>query len=468
MARNSEIVRAGLGSRVDALTREGLSAAAIAKTISAESGKTFSNYMVYRSAQKNSPLSATVSPRKHADLDMMAAAIAGVSDQRDTETSSYYGINVIDTSNAFTEYYGIARGIKSGQVMRAFKNLALKITNGARIVGDEGDEDAIDNLTKTINFSSTLQDTVRSTCEMGTSVISLKSTDGEFITPQILPMRYLTLLTENETPGTIEEHLVHGDITQIILDESGDSELKYEREDVGLFRIWSGGNEFIDIKGRNTDGIYGESMTLGVGTPLKSLLNASFHYDAFIERYGLGQRHINLTLLADMLRDKKITVAAAQKTQDEDAAALQKIGANEDIVSMGREVQMIESKTGFDIIPYFVWREKQINRALLQSDVGAGDVGNSWTSAGTAVSAQDYDTYKSLRDTLFDTFFAEVVTPNALDQGLDPATLSIAATPYLRVDVPYQVLTEWADRGIITEGELRVRGGFAHVKPDDD
>ena len=281
-------------------------------------------------------------------------------------------------------------------------------------------------------------------------------------------MRYITLLTENETPGKVEEHLVHGDITQIVLSEGGDSQVVYEREDVGLFRIWAGGNEFTDIMGRSTDGIYGESMTLGVATPLKSLLNASFHYDAFIERYGLGQRHINLTLLADMLREKKITVAAAQETQDADAAALQKIGANEDIVSMGREVKMIESKTGFDIVTYLEWREKQINRALLQSDVGAGDVGNSWTSAGTAVSAQDYDTYKSLRDTLFDVFLTEVVTPRLPEFGLDPATISISATPYLRVDVPYQVLTEWADRGIITEGELRIRGGFAHVKPEDN
>ena len=467
MSRNSEILRAGLGGRVDELFKNNNSAPMIARIISEESGRPFSKHMVHRHIQKNNTLAGTVTLEKYRGLDALAAAVAGVSDQRDTKTTSYYGIHVIDTSNAFTESYGIARGIGNGQVMRGFKNLALKITNGARIVGDESDEETIAELTKAIDFSSSLQDTVRSTCEMGTCVIGLKSTDGEFITPQILPMQYITLLTENETVGDVEEHLVHGDITKVVIDEAGDSELIYEREDVGMFRIWAGGNLFTDIKGRNTDGIYGESMTIGVSTPLKSLLNASFHYDAFIARYGLGQRHVNLTLLADMLRDKKITVAAAQATQDADAAALQEIGATEDIVSIGREVSMIESKTGFDIVPYLKWRETQINRALLQSDVGAGDVGNSWTSAGTAVSAQDYDTYKSLRDTLFDVYLTEIITPRLDEFGLDPTTISIAATPYLRVDVPYQVLTEWAERGLITESELRIRGGFAKVKPDE-
>lgn len=467
MTRNSEIVRAGLETRVSELVANGDSAPAIAKTISQESGKPFSKWMVHRHLQKQA-VNAAMLPGEHAALDRLAAAISGVPDSRDTATSAYYGLYELNTTNAFTEYYGVARGIRNGQVMRGFKNLALKITNGARIVGDENDAEAIDELSKALNFSSNLQDVVRSTCEMGTCVNSFRSTDGEFITPQIVPMRYITLLTERETPSVVDKTLVHGAVTQVVFDEGGDAEIRYEPDDIGLFRIWAGGNEFEDSKGRSTDSIYGESMTIGVETPLKSLMNAAYYYDQFIARYGMGRLHVNLKTLADMIRDKTVSATQAQVAQDADTAALQKIGPNEDIVSTGREVSMIESKTGFDIIPYLNWRAKQIDRVLLQSDVGSGDVGNSWTSAGTAVSVQDYDTYNSLRETLFQIYFDEIIVPYATNLNLDPQTISITATPYLRVNVPYRDLIDMRDRGDITQGELRDRAGFPAAMPDEE
>ncbi len=467
MPRNSEIDRAGLGKRVLDLARdENNTAPMIAAAISEESGKTFSNSMVHRHLQK-SALTATVSSETEA-LEMLAAAITGIPDTRDSANQdvTYFGRYKLDTTNIFDRYYAIAREV-SGQVERGFVNLALKVTNGARIIGDEKDEEKIDMLMTYLNFSSLLQDIARSTCEMGTCVVLLKSSDSEDITPQISPISYITLLTENETVGEVGADLVHGTITKVIHDEMGEGKIVYPREEVGLFRLWAGANYFKDISGRSTYSIYGRSMTIGVETPLKSLLNASYYYDEFIKRYGLGRLHVNMKLLADMILDKKISPEAAQATQDTDTAALQKIGPNEDIVSTGREVSMIESKQGFNIVPYLDWRGKQIDRALLQSDIGAGDVGGAWTSAGTAVSAQELVALQSLRDTIFRMFMEEIIEPRLEGIGLDPSTISITAEPLSQAPVPYQVLTDWVDRGYIAESELRVRGGFAPHNPDE-
>ena len=469
MPRNSEIERAGLGERVGALAGEGKFAPVIAAIISKESGKDFSKSMVHRHLQKGS-LNAAVAPAEYRGLEMLAAAIAGVPGVRDSADSgtTYFGRYKLDTANVFDRYYAIAREV-SGQVERGFVNLALKITNGARIVGDEKDAEKIDDLTTAINFSSLLQDVIRTTCEMGTCVVLLKDKDREkYVTPEISPMSYVTLLTERETPGTIDNGLlVHGTVARVVHDEGGSNQIPYDRGDVGLFRIWGGANSFEDIKGRDTFSIYGRSMTIGVETPLKSLMNSSYYYDEFIKRYGMGRLHINMRLLADMLKEKTITPAAAQTTQDADTAALQKIGPNEDIISTGREVSMIESKTGFDIVPYLEWRGKQIDRALLQSDVGAGDVGSSWTSAGTAVSAQELVTLQSLRDTLFRTFVEEIIVPRLPEFKLKLGTISIHAEPLSQAPVPYQVLTDWVDHGIISESEARIRGGFSKIKPDE-
>ena len=470
MSRNSEIDRASLGGRVLGLAAEGDSASTIAKSVSEESGKDISVYMVHRHIQKNAlNAAATFVPPEgeHSALEMLAAAIAGAPDKRDTETTTYYGAYKIDSKNIFDQYYGIARGIRNGQVLRAFKNIALKITTGAAIIGDDNDADKIDALTRAINFSTLLQDVVRSTCEMGTCVVLLKSVEGAYTLPQVTPMNYLTLLTDKQTPGTVDESLVHGSVTKIVHNEGGDNQLVYERDDVGLFRIWSSGHILRDIMGRSTYSVYGESMTIGVENPLKSILNSSYYYDEFIKRYGMGRLHINMKLLSEMIKDQTITPAAAQTTQDKDTAALQKIGPNEDIISTGREISMIESKTGFDIIPYLTWRETQINRALLQSDVGSGDVGSSWTSAGTAVSAQELTALQSLRETFFNTFFDEIILPRLPEFGLDPTTLSLTAEPLSQAPVPYQVMTDWVDRGIISDSEARVRGGFTKTKPEE-
>lgn len=465
MSRGSDIERAGMGATVGRLIATGNTPGMVSAAISQESGHTISTASVRRYLAKQSVNAAM--PDENASLDRLVAAISGLADSRDTDLSSYFGRYQLNTKNNFTTYYGIARGIGNGQVMRAFKNIALKITNGARIEGDERDADKIIALSAAINFSSLLQNVVRYTCEMGTCLVGMK-TDDNYILPSILPMQYYTLLTDSETPGTVDDELVHGTITKIAFDEMGYKSKTFERDEVGMLRIWADGNEMQDISGRSTFGIYGESMTTGVETPLKSLLNSSYYYDEFIKRYGLGRLHVNLKLLADMIQEKTITPEAAQKTQDNDTAAMQKLNPNEDIISAGREVSMIESKTGFDIVPYLEWRRKQIDRALLQSDVGAGDVGNAWTSAGTAVSAQDYDSYKSLRETMFEQFMTEIVVPRCEEFSLNPKTLSIAATPFLRVDVPFPDLITMVDMGAITESELRDRGGFPAEKPESD
>ena len=466
MSRNSEINRAGMGGRVEELAGEGMFAPAIAATISQESGKEFSKSMIHRHLQKSS-LNASV-PNENRAIEMLAAAMSGIPDTRDSADPNvtYFGRYKLDTKNIFDRYYAIAREV-SGQVERGFVNLALKITNGARIVGDEKDAEKIETLMTSLNFSSLLQDVVRTTCEMGNCVVLLKSTEGEYMTPEISPMSYVTLLTSQQTPGTVDDKLVHGDITQIVHNEGDTNQHKYERDEVGLFRVWAGANYLKDIMERPTYSIYGRSMTIGVETPLKSLLNSSYYYDEFVKRYGMGRLHINLKLLADMIKEKIVNKEQAQVAQDADTAALQKIGPNEDIISTGREVSMLESKQGFDIVPYLDWRAKQIDRALLQSDVGAGDVGSSWTSAGTAVSAQELVTLQSLRDTLFKTFMEEIIAPQLPDLGLDLQTISITAEPLSQAPVPYQVLVEMADRDIITEGEVRTRAGFSYEKPDE-
>lgn len=467
MSRNSDIARAGMGGRVESLAAAGNNPKAIAAAVSEESGHLISTASVRRHLEKQSVNAAVVSD--YSGIKRVVAALKGQPDERDTGQSSYYGLQKLDTTNCFTTYYGLARGLKNGQVLNGFRNIALKLTKGAHLVGATRDEEKITALAESLNFSSLLQNTVRSTCEMGTCLTSQLTEQGAFTTPKILPIEYYSLLTENETvEETDTDILIHGEIDKIIKNEMDDKRKVLERDEIGIIRLWESDNKLKDIHGRWTFGMYGESMTLGLTKPLKSLLNGNYHWDAFLDRYGSGRYLHNLKLLGELVKEKIVTAAKAQEILEGEAAAGQKIGPNQDIFGIGKEVSMLATQTGFDIIPYFQWLEHRIDRTLLQSDVGAGDVGSSWTSAGTAVAAADYDTFESLRKTIFEQFYTEIVVPRCEDIGLNPKHVSIAATPFLSVSVPFDTLTKWVELGHITPEELRDRGGFPEDMPDAD
>lgn len=465
--RNSDIDRAGMGTQVETMAASGDNPGMIAAAVSDESGHSISAASVRRHLAKHG-VNAAVVLEEHLMAQRVAAAISGLADTRDTDVSSYFGKYQLNTSNPFTKFYGLARETGYGPVESAFEKIALKITRGARIVGREQDAEKIDALSKSIGFATLLADTTRYTFEMGTCLLGTKNDAGAWISPTGLSMQYYTLLTDSETVGTIGKDMVHGEITKIVFDETGDNPKTLERDEVGLLRRWSNFNEMKDIAGRSTDGIYGRSLTIGIETPLKSLLNGGYYYDEFIKRYGLGRLNINLKLLGEQIAAKEITSAEAQASQNAEAAAIKELNPNEDFIGAGREISMLESKTGFDIMPYRNDLKEEINRTLLQSDVAAGNVGSSWTSAGTAVSAQDYDIYQSSRDSIFEQFMTEIIAPRCEEFLLKPETLSIAATPFLRVDVPFADLNEMWQNGNITESELRDRGGFPAVKPDEN
>jgi hypothetical protein len=178
--RNSDITRAGVGGRVEEMAVAGDKPKAIATVVSEESGHLISAASVRRHIAKQS-VNAAVVP-DHEAIKRVVAALQGLADDRDTGNSSHYGACQLNTTNCFTTYYGLARGIKNGQVLRAFKNIALKITNGAHIAGDERDAEKIEALSKSLNFSSLLQNVVRYTCEMGTCLVGQYDDKGGFVT----------------------------------------------------------------------------------------------------------------------------------------------------------------------------------------------------------------------------------------------------------------------------------------------
>jgi hypothetical protein len=474
MTRNSEIDRELMGSTVLSLSKRGNSANQISAAISENTGKNFSKQQIQRYVQINkndniqpTKLNATCNDIPP-ELKMLVAAYQGQPDQRDahTEGVEYYGRFSVNTTNVFDEYYDIARGGISGQVTMGFVSLALKMTNGIRLITDESKQDSLDELSNYIKFRSLSQSIARSELEMGNVVTLLKDVDDNLTVPQITPMNYITLLTDKEKIGdTTNQNLIHGTVTKAVHDEANNP-IEYDIDDIALFRMWSDDNYFIDIMGRNTFGIYGASMVPEIQSPLKSMTNASYYYDEFIKRYGVGRMHRDMRLIGELLKDGLMAEATVKEYMKEETAAQQKIKANEDYITMGQDLKMIETKHGFDITKYLEFREKQIDKALLQTDVSSGRVGSQFTSSGSEVSRQELIRIQSLRDTFFDTLLNQVVAPHLPDYNLKLEDVYIVAEPLSTIHVNHRDLLEAEAVGMITQGEARQRMGFPEEKPE--
>lgn len=477
MGRNSEIEREQLGSTVLKMYADGHTPKQIAASISIDRTANLNKQQVQRHIQKHklsddrvvTMRSAMVVDEKINAQNMLFASILGYPDKRDVQTEGieYYGRYSVNTTNVFDEYYAIARGGISGHVTRAFINIALKMTNGIRLVTDETKQDSLNELMDFIKFKHLSQNIARSLPEMGSVVTLLYDTKDNLTVPEISPMNYITFLTDKETVGDTESDLlIHGKISKIVHDETGENTIVYDRDKVGLFRIWNDANYFIDIVGRNTFGIYGASMIPEVQTPLKSMMNASYNYDKFIDRYGGGRLHLDYALVGELLKSGMMTEESSRAYLKKEAAAQQNIKANEDILSTGMKATMLETKQGLNIVAYLEFREKQIDKALLQSDVSAGRVGSQFTSSGSEVSRQELSTLQSLRDTFFDTLLNEVIAPYLPDYGLDLKNISIIAEPLGLIHVNHRDLIEMEATGNITQSELRQRTGFPEEKPE--
>jgi len=461
MTRQSNIDRFGVGGRVLAMRRDNTP-----KMIAATVGHGITPTQVSRYITKKNTTSID-----DARLKMVVAAISGLPTVRDTEEEGkeYYGKYLVDVSNPFSKYYAIARSGMSAQVSRAFISLSLKLTDGITLIGDERKQDALDALMTDLDFAALSQDIARSVCEMGTVVVLLRDEGGALVKPQITPMDYITLLTERETIGTVDaDKVVHGDVERAVHDESNTNQIVYKREEFALFRMWAKYNYFTDIKGRDTFGIYGESMVPYVEAPLKSLLNATYYYNEYIKRHGLGRLHIDMRELARALSAGEITHAEAETVQEGNTAALQKIKSTEDLITAGDTVQMLTPGGTIDITKYRQDLSREIDRALLQSDVSGGNVGNSWTNAGSAVSMHELKTLQSMRDTLFATMKDEIIDPWLEQISINPEDVTLFAEPLFVPEVSSRDLIEMRLGGDITQAELRHRAGFPDEKPQEE
>lgn len=312
------------------------------------------------------------------------AAVAGVRRiSTQNKNTLKFGDFEIDNTNPFIKFEQIS---KLDIIEGPLNNAALEMCSGFEIYTEPEHEELNDKLREwaaVVDLDSYVLSLASELMSKGTVVTHLIIENGGISKLKILPMRYITLLTEKEKPGDVPNYVIQGEIDKIIVNEGSLNKVKQEvltLDEVEITRYRHHTNFFKDIKRRTTYGIYGRSLIEKIEWRLQFYLDILESYRKFVKRYGYGRLFINAQVIAKLIEEGKYDLA--MKVLDDIKDEQEKIEENEDIVGVGMDVKQLDTKTGLDIVTIKESLEKDIATYLFGSEVTIGKAkGTTYASA---------------------------------------------------------------------------------------
>lgn len=316
----------------------------------------------------------------------MFAALTGVSRASTRYLTGFkIGDFEIDNSNPFKKYEQLSSiDIVSDPLDKA----ALEMASGFEIYSeDKAQEEDVNRLREwaaEINLDAHVLTVARELLEKGTAVCLVEQQGDTISNLKMLPMRTVTLLTEQEQPGAYPTYTIWGEIDKVIINEGmNGADFKQEVFEISeclLYRYNHHPNFFKDARGRETYGIYGRSLIDKVEWRLELYFDLLESYRRFVQRYGYGRLFINSEVLAKLIEEGRYSEA---KDVLEDLKAKQEeIEENQDIVGIGMSVEQLDTNTGLDVLGIKESLERDIAAYLFSSETASGKArGTTYASA---------------------------------------------------------------------------------------
>lgn len=400
------------------------------------------------------------------------AAIVGMPRRTSTkdEPTLRFGDFEIDNTNPFIKYEQLG---SVDIVSDAIDRVALEIASGFELYVENDNARAQDILDEVnawaaeVNLDALLFNIAREFIEKGTVCVYLPQKKGKIETLEILPMRYVTLLPEGVSPGSMPTYILKGEIKTIYIQEGlKGTEIKqqnYERDEVAIFRHNHKTHFFKDVKGRMTYGMYGRSFLDKIEWRLEKYFDLLESYRRFVNRYGYGRLFINYHVLEEMLREGRYKeVESILKDATEKQAQIEE---NQDFIGTGFQVQQLETKTGLDILGMKESLERDIATALLQSEVTSGKARGTTFASAYLTEEDRIRVLESLRRQIRRTLEREVIRKQLQLLGYEDVMVKIRFDPLKTEKYDLRTLVEAYSLDLITMAEWRERAGFPPEKP---
>jgi|GEM_PF-1449703 hypothetical protein len=453
MSRPLKVEQLGIGERVQELAASGKSPHEIAAILKDDGYDVSSNAVSRYLANARSEV---------------FAAISGVPRSRIFSNKNYvwFGDKQIDVSNRYA-YFEQLENIDS-TVSMSILSTALLLAKGFETYIDKPEDEItaedrrvkeeIDEWAAELNLDEAIVHIAQLLLRDGTVPVYKFIDRGSIEALEFLPMRSVTLLPEGVKPGDRPPFVLKGSIETICVNESSQNDLiKYERDEVALFRFMYRGRFEEDILGRMTYGIYGKPILKSVELLIKMKWDLLDSFARMMRRYGYARLFINYYSLEDLLKEKryKEVYEIIQKAA-EDQAQLEE---NQDIIGTGFDIKPLTTETSVDVTEIVDMIDKYIAIGLLQTEPASGRTKGSTYASAYVTEERNLRILQSLQRQIRRTMEKEIIGHQLKLMGVE-TPIKIRFDPLAEPEYSLRDLSELYVNGIITLEEVRVRAGF--------
>lgn len=386
-----------------------------------------------------------------------AANERGVS--RKTEITEVGPFTDLETQNRFIFYQQAIT--LSPHIFIPLLKMSLQLVKGFRITGkDAGKVEEFKLWADMIGLREKIRTMSRLLVRDGTYVALITDNSYELFDFEPLLLSQTTILPKGYKSGDQKFVLLQPPADKFVVNEGVMSiEKKYNLEQVIYGAIYPRDNVVKDIIGRDTFGLYGQSMIDPIKDLLYKYLKLIEGYCSFIDRYGSGRYHINYTALADLIKDGEVDAAieALDKLTEKHATIQQ----NEDIIGAGFEIKELAlGGSNINVTEFKESLEKDIQIGLLQAPLTMGRAEGTTFAAGYVSEEDRMVALEGIQNILKDVVNKEVIGKRLALQGGLPGDVVIEFEELSKPKVDSKDLNDAVTKDLISIEEWRARSGF--------
>ena len=222
---------------------------------------------------------------------------------------------------------------------------------------------------------------------------------------------------------------------------------------------------FKDIVERNTYGIYGISLLESIDRSLKGLMDLNDGFATYMRRYGIDRLVINIPLVEQLRQGGRYDEAA--KILKDSIASIQKLKANEDIISGGSDVSSVTSGQVPSVKEMKESYECDVALGLLQSPLTMGKGAGTTYASGYLIESDRMIILEALQKLLLETIQMDIINPQLIAMGAKSGDIVITANDLTDPLINAADLLDARMNDDISKGEYRLALGFPAKKPEE-
>ncbi|MDD4521717.1 MAG: hypothetical protein PHW84_02030 [Methanosarcina sp.] len=388
------------------------------------------------------------------------AAAVGVLEKKETPVE-FGDYTNFDTVNRFFRYQQLIKSTPYASI--GMKKLKTSLTKGMDFDGKSNRQvEESRKWKKKSNLVGQAQNVAGSLFRDGffAGILNGENPDKLKLRPLLAP--YLTILPDGVKPGDTTKKVLQPDPALFVINEgikSGDAqETPYEADKVIYGAIDEWDSKQLDLKNRETYGLYGESLVDPVELPIRYLHVINQGYVEFVKKYGMGRYSYSFPFMEMLVEKGIIKLAEFQKEIKDWMEANKNLGQNEDLVGIAKATP-VDAKGSLDVMAFKTALETDIQIGFLQSDLSMGDSKGSTYAAGYVSENSRMVVLENLQLNL-QNIMQDYIDKRLELQNKTPGSIEIIFDELSLPQMTAQDMLEWCNSGKITDDELRHWGGF--------